>query len=68
MPVYTEDQKALWNTLADLVRQHPAKDVLDAMSDAFRFQDEPDTDTRLMQCIARAIDQVSAENVVELAS
>ena len=60
-PVYAEAQKALWDTMADLVRQHPTEDVLDALSDAFLFHDEPGTDSKRMERIGRALQNVCAE-------
>ena len=58
MAVYTEDQKALWDALADFVRQHPAEDVLNAMSDAFLHFDEPGSDIRRMERIGFAIERL----------
>lgn len=58
MVVYTPAQKALWDKLAEIVRQHPPQDVLDAMSDAFRHFDEPGSDIRRMDRIGFAIEQI----------
>ncbi len=56
---YTEIQKELWDLMAELVRQHPTEDVLDALSDAFLFHDG--TDNKRMELIGRAIQKVCAE-------
>jgi hypothetical protein len=58
---YTPKQLALWDTLADLVRQHSPEDVLDAMSDAFIHFDEPGADIQHMERIGRALERVGSE-------
>jgi hypothetical protein len=60
-PTYTDRQKELWDLMAELVSQHPTEDVLDALSDAFLFHDEPGTDSKRMASIGRAIQKVCAE-------
>lgn len=59
--VYTAPQMAMWDAMADFVRQHPAEEVLDAISDAFIHFDEPGEDIQRMERIGRAIEQVRAE-------
>jgi hypothetical protein len=66
--IYTPKQRALWDTLAEIVRQHPPEDVIDAMSDAFIHFDEPDADIRRMVRIGRALEKVAAENVRDAAN
>lgn len=62
-PTYTDAQKALWDTLADLVRQHPAQDVLDALSDAFIHSDTSyDLDSKRAGFIGRELERLSAEH------
>ena len=63
-PTYTDRQKELWDLMAELVSQHPAEDVLDALSDAYLFHDQPGTDNRRMERIGRALQKVWAESEV----
>jgi hypothetical protein len=58
---YTPKQLALWDTLADLVRQHSPEDVLDAMSDAFIHFDEPGADIQRMERVGRALERVRSD-------
>lgn len=65
-PAYTAERKALWDAMADFVRQHSAKDVLDAIADGFLLYDEPGADLEGMERIGRALERVYAENVGEV--
>jgi hypothetical protein len=61
-PTYTDAQKALWDTLADLICQHPARDVLDALSDAFIHSDTSyDLDSKRMELLGRELERLGAE-------
>jgi hypothetical protein len=65
--VYTAAQIALWDTLAEFVRQHPATDVLDALSDAFLLNEESGAEAKRMESIGRALERVRAAHASEVA-
>jgi hypothetical protein len=62
-PVYSERQKELWALMEELVLQHPAQDVLDALSDAFIHSDRSyDLDSKRMGLLGRELELLSAEH------
>lgn len=61
-PTYTDEQKALWDLMGDLISKHPAQDVLDALSDAFIHSDPAyDIDDKRAVFIGRELERLSAE-------
>lgn len=62
-PVYSERQKELWDLMAELVSQHPAQDVLDALSDAYIHSDTSyDLDSKRAELLGRELELMSAEH------
>jgi hypothetical protein len=64
-PVYTDEQKALWDFMAEIVRKNPARDIFDALSDAFKHADPPhDIDTQRAGLLSRELDRLGAEHAL----
>lgn len=60
---YTDRQKELWDLMMELVLTHPARDIIDALSDGFLHADPAhDIGSQRAHFIGRELERLGAEH------